>query len=94
MRIEDLVARLGGDEFAIMIENTQADSGDIIAKKLLALMQKPMIIDGITVRVSTSIGVTFSENAISAYELMKLADQALYAAKAAGRNTFQTIVAA
>lgn len=94
VRMEDLVARLGGDEFAIMIENTQVDSGDIIAKKLLALMQKPMIIDGITVRVSTSIGVTFSQNVISTNDLMKLADQALYAAKAAGRNTFQTIVAA
>jgi len=94
VRIEDLVARFGGDEFAIMIENTQADSGDIIAKKLLALMQKPMIIDGVTLRVSTSIGVTFSENATTADGLMKLADQALYAAKAAGRNTFQTIIAA
>ena len=94
VRIEDLVARLGGDEFAIMIENTQADSGDIIAKKLLALMQKPMIIEGVSVRVSTSIGVTFSQNVISTNDLMRLADQALYAAKAAGRNTFQTIVAA
>ena len=94
VRTEDLVARLGGDEFAIMIENAEADSGEIIAKKLLAIMQKPMVIDGITVRVSTSIGVTFSQNAISSNDLMKLADQALYAAKAAGRNTYQTIVAA
>ena len=94
VRTEDLVARLGGDEFAIMIENAEADSGEIIANKLLNIMQKPMVIDGITVRVSTSIGVTFSQNAISSNDLMKLADQALYAAKAAGRNTYQTIVAA
>lgn len=91
VRNEDLVARLGGDEFAILIENPLPESGEIVAKKLLALMHEPMLIDGIAVQVSTSIGVAYSQHGSSANALMKLADQALYAAKSAGRNTYQSI---
>jgi len=94
VRTEDVVARLGGDEFAILIENPLPESGEIVAQKLLAIMQKPMQIDGMTVQVSASIGVAFSKQNSSSDALMKLADQALYAAKSAGRNTYQTIMAA
>jgi diguanylate cyclase (GGDEF)-like protein/PAS domain S-box-containing protein len=92
VRTEDLVARLGGDEFAVLIENPGPTSGEAIAKKFRTLMQQPIIIDGVKLLVSASVGVAYCAQAPSAKELMSLADKALYAAKSAGRATYQTVV--
>ncbi len=89
VREDDLVARLGGDEFVLLIENPAPDSGENIARKLLALMHEPVIVDGITLQVSASIGVASIVQPDSARTLMDLADRALYAAKEAGRNTYR-----
>jgi diguanylate cyclase (GGDEF)-like protein/PAS domain S-box-containing protein len=87
VRTEDLVARLGGDEFAVLVENSKPESGEIIAKKIIELMQKPILIDGNELVVSTSIGIAYCAKTPSAKILMSLADSALYAAKSAGRGT-------
>ena len=89
MREGDTVARLGGDEFVVLVANPGEDSGEIIAKKLLLSMQQPMKIGDISLPVTTSIGVAYCAGTPDAATLMNLADQALYEAKAAGRNTFQ-----
>lgn len=88
IREDDLVARLGGDEFVVLIENPLEDSGETIAKKLLSVMQEPIQIDGVALQVTTSIGVAYCRETPDAKTLMNIADQALYAAKAAGRNTY------
>jgi diguanylate cyclase (GGDEF)-like protein/PAS domain S-box-containing protein len=90
VRQNDLVARIGGDEFVLLIEAPERESGEIVAKKLLIAMQDPVIVDGITLNVTTSIGVAFSPQPASTKALMDLADRALYAAKSAGRNTYHT----
>lgn len=92
VRTEDLVARLGGDEFAVLIENPSPNSGEAIAKKFRTLMQQPMIIEGTKVFVTASIGVAYCAQTPSAKELLSLADKALYAAKSAGRATYQTVI--
>ena len=89
VREEDLVARLGGDEFVVLVENPTSDSSENIARKLLAAMQQPMQINEKSFQVTTSIGVAYFAEAPTAETLMNLADRALYAAKAAGRNTYQ-----
>jgi len=89
---EDLVARLGGDEFAILIGNPSPEAGEIIAKKFRAMMEKPIIVDGTKLIVTASIGVAYCPQKPSAKELLSLADKALYAAKAAGRATYQIVV--
>ncbi len=90
VREDDLVARLGGDEFALLIENPEPESGENIARKLLTIMREPVIVDGrLALNVSASIGVAYSAHAPSTKALMDLADQALYSAKAAGRNTYR-----
>ena len=89
VREEDLVARLGGDEFVVLVENPTPDSSENIARKLLAAMKQPMQIDEKSFQVTTSIGVAHFAEAPTAETLMSLADRALYAAKAAGRNTYQ-----
>ncbi len=88
----DLVARLGGDEFAVLIKNPTPESGENIAKKFRAIMEKPIIVDNIKLAVTASIGVAYCAQKPSAKELLSLADKALYAAKAAGRATYQTVV--
>lgn len=92
VQAEDLVARLGGDEFAVLIENPSPESGENIAKKFRAIMDKPVIFDDMKLMVTASIGVAYCAQTPSAKELMSLADQALYAAKSAGRANYQTVV--
>ena len=89
VREDDLVARLGGDEFVVLVETPNKDSGENIAKKLLGIMQEPMQIEEKSLQVTTSIGVAYFADAPNAEALKNLADQALYAAKAAGRNTYE-----
>ncbi len=91
IREDDLIARLGGDEFIVLIENSRAGSGEAIAKKLMSLLLQPIVIDDITLQISASIGVAYCEKTPDAKTLMNLADQALYAAKAAGRNTYRLV---
>lgn len=92
-RQDDLIARLGGDEFVVLIENSQPASGEVMANKLLSVMQEPLTINDITLQIGTSIGVAYCAEAPDAMTLLHLADQALYEAKAAGRNTYRLKIA-
>lgn len=90
LRETDIVARLGGDEFALTIEDLAARAAAHgIAAKLVAAMQAPFVFDGIEIAVGTSIGVAFSAPDVSAKELVRRADQAMYRAKHGGRNRFE-----
>ncbi len=91
VRENDMVARLGGDEFVVLIENAVADTAEKVAQKLLAVMQQPITVADKALQVSASIGVAFSPDTTSTEQLMQLADNALYAAKAAGRNTYRAV---
>lgn len=89
VRAEDLVARIGGDEFVILAEDCDSVAAATqIAQKLLKAMEAPMQIDIYTIRCHTSIGIAWLQNVDDSNVAIKLADDALYAAKAAGRNTF------
>jgi diguanylate cyclase (GGDEF)-like protein/PAS domain S-box-containing protein len=93
VREDDLVARLGGDEFIVLLENATPESPEVVANKLLTVMRDPVLVEGIVVHGSASIGVVYSPIALSSQALMSLADKALYAAKAAGRNTYRAVAA-
>lgn len=90
VRTEDLVARIGGDEFVILAED--CDSPDVatgIARKVQKAMEAPMSVDIYAIRCTTSIGIAWLRGVEDSNVAIKLADDALYAAKAAGRNTWQ-----
>lgn len=88
VRETDTVARLGGDEFVIILHNI----GDVetikhTADKILKDIAVPFKISTRHIDISSSIGVAiFPDHAVKPDDLMKSADQAMYAAKTAGRN--------
>lgn len=81
-----LLARSGGDEFMVLLEGAELDAALNVAEKLLAGLQQPMQIRQYECLAYPSIGITSSDGRLSANELLKQADLALYAAKDAGRN--------
>lgn len=92
LRETDILARLGGDEFAIIqdAEVEQRQAAITLAQRIIDLISKPFDLDGHPASIGTSIGIAFApEHGDDADELMKRADLALYAAKAAGRNDYR-----
>ncbi len=91
IRKEDTLARLGGDEFTIIMEElTQPEDALLLAEKILKVMKKPIRVDGLTLYISCSIGISLYDKTVKdAQEFLKYADTAMYIAKEKGRNNFQ-----
>ena len=87
---DGFAARIGGDEFAIILENIEEDADvSTNCSKLLAQIGEPYSIGGVEQLIGASIGVALiPDDGNSADELLRLADLAMYEAKAAGRNRF------
>ncbi|WP_457094515.1 putative bifunctional diguanylate cyclase/phosphodiesterase [Microvirga sp. P5_D2] len=90
VRTTDTVARLSGDEFAVILPDVAGeDSVAAVAQALLARMQGALGHNGEALDCRTSIGGAISaEHSLSAEDLLKQADLALYSCKAAGRGLF------
>jgi diguanylate cyclase (GGDEF)-like protein/PAS domain S-box-containing protein len=87
IRAEDMVARLGGDEFAVMLAGVEEESGVAAAvDTILSALREPCVHGGRVLDCQASIGASlFPHQGTDRAELLKNADVALYAAKAAGR---------
>jgi diguanylate cyclase (GGDEF)-like protein/PAS domain S-box-containing protein len=87
-RPSDTVARLGGDEFVVLLESLSAPTFvDEIANRILNIVRQPFMLHGKTVRISASIGIAVSvSDSSTPISLLRDADIAMYAAKAAGRD--------
>lgn len=93
LRASDSVARLGGDEFAIIMENlSKPDAATTLAEKIGQAMRPPFALENHSVHVTVSIGLAFYPNvrAHNGKELLKQADDMLYQAKKAGRDTYRS----
>ncbi|QGZ40207.1 PAS domain S-box-containing protein/diguanylate cyclase (GGDEF)-like protein [Pseudoduganella flava] len=90
VREADTVARLGGDEFTVILTQLrESDRVDTIAQNILDSLLAPFQLGQEQAFVSASIGITlYPDDAASVEDLLKHADQAMYAAKGAGRNRF------
>jgi diguanylate cyclase (GGDEF)-like protein len=91
-RREDSVCRIGGEEFLVICPNTDLKSAMLSAERLRAsLGAKQMTIGQTEKTLTVSIGVATRDSVASDMDvLVSLADQALYAAKEAGRNRTYT----
>ncbi|MGZ8221663.1 MAG: PAS domain S-box protein [Methylobacter sp.] len=90
VRESDTVARLGGDEFVVMLPEVEEGSPyGRVAQNIVEIMSGPFLLGENNVYVSASIGIAgYPQDADNAETLIGCADQAMYAAKEAGRNSF------
>ncbi len=81
----DVVARFGGDEFVLVLHRATPQEGEAAARRLLAALDDSYDVGGLVVRSSAAAGlVHLPEHGVDADELLRQADVAMYAAKAAG----------
>jgi diguanylate cyclase (GGDEF)-like protein len=86
VRHSDTLARIGGDEFAVVQSGVSGRAGaTLLAERMLAALDTPLVIDGQRLRIRASIGIgLYPEHGSSPEQLHQAADQALYRVKAAG----------
>lgn len=86
LRSSDLVARFGGEEFAVLMPQTPVDGATELAERIRGAVQSASVSgEGDALRVSVSIGVA-QWSGENPEQLIARADDAMYAAKTAGRN--------
>ncbi|MEU4562018.1 diguanylate cyclase [Actinoplanes sp. NPDC023936] len=97
LREVDVAFRQGGEEFVVLLPETDAYGGVIVAERLGAAVRdcpvpidprRPDLDDRISISVSIGIAV-FPEHGNTAQEVLDAADEALYAAKNSGRDTYR-----
>jgi diguanylate cyclase (GGDEF)-like protein/PAS domain S-box-containing protein len=91
LRRSDTVARMGGDEFVLLLRGVEMpENYALVAQAVIAALSTPVTLHGHVMQVGASIGIAcFPDDGLDAAALMKHADAAMYAAKAAGRGTYR-----
>ncbi|MFJ3485608.1 phosphodiesterase DibA [Pseudomonas sp. NPDC090202] len=84
------LSRLGGDEFAVLLEKPQqASQAAELAQSILDGLREPFVLDGQSLFLTASIGISvFPNDALSAEQLLRNADAALFQAKRQGRESY------
>ncbi|WP_298457338.1 bifunctional diguanylate cyclase/phosphodiesterase [uncultured Cellulomonas sp.] len=88
VRPSDLVARLSGDEFAVLLDGLSThEEAAQVAETVVSRLAAPFRVDGLDLRVTTSVGVAVHHGQdAAAPSLLQAADGAMYVAKQHGRN--------
>jgi len=93
VRAIDTVARYGGEEFVLVLPDTLVAAGAEVAERIRAAVESQHVTNDGVIAVTVSVGVTESRDEdLSPEGLLARVDQALYAAKRAGRNTVRQLV--
>jgi diguanylate cyclase (GGDEF)-like protein/PAS domain S-box-containing protein len=90
-RSSDTVARLGGDEFVVLLEeDVDEERSTSVAARMLKVLAAPFDVNDREVFIGASIGIAVGDGgSVDADELIRNADTAMYAAKAAGRGRYE-----
>jgi len=84
---DGVAARFGGDEFVLLVVSDDSAAVSDLARRLLAAIQEPLLLEGHELNVGASVGTAVApRDATDGRELMRRADIALYRAKAEGRG--------
>jgi diguanylate cyclase (GGDEF)-like protein len=89
VRVVDYAARFGGDEYVLLLPNTSKSGALTLVKKLREVMRTQLFRadDGREFQVTASFGIaTYPDDAASNLDLVRLADEAMYAVKGGGRD--------
>ncbi len=89
VREGDTVSREGGDEFVMILPELERPEGArVVADKIMKELSRPIEIGGHEIHITPSIGIShYPNDATDVHQLLKHADNAMYQAKDAGRNT-------
>jgi diguanylate cyclase (GGDEF)-like protein len=78
----DVLARVGGDEFAVLLTGGEADDAAAVGRRLRTLLEAPLEVDGLGIRLGTNIGIALApRHATDAAGLARRADVAMHLAK-------------
>lgn len=96
VRSIDTVSRQGGDEFVVLLRDMdKPEAAAIIADRMLKAVKAAHDIDGSTLHITTSIGISvFPDDGLTADTLIKNADTAMYQAKDMGRQSYRFFTSA
>ncbi len=91
VRASDTVARIGGDEFVVILENlNRADEAGRVAQKILDSLAQPFRFGAATAEIGASIGISVHpDHGSTSTDLMRAADEVMYAVKKSGRNAWR-----
>lgn len=91
----DIAARYGGDEFAVILPNTSLEDAVVVAERMVEMVKStPMIWEGHRISLSISVGVGQYSPDSCMSDVTKATDQALYAAKQAGKGRVKVFASA
>ena len=91
---KEFLSRFGGDEFVILTAPAAPQGSAAVTERVAQAFALPFAINGQNIRVTASVGIAFApDNGVSADELMRHADIALYRAKNTGRDRAVTFTA-
>jgi diguanylate cyclase (GGDEF)-like protein/PAS domain S-box-containing protein len=90
VRTEDVVARLGGDEFVVaLFDIARREHAAMVARKLIAALDTPFLIDGNELRVGVAIGISvYPRDGRQTETLLRMADIAMYRSKETGQDGY------
>ena len=87
LRKIDTISRFGGDEFIVLVSELRSRKhADEVARKIISVLSVPIMVQGHSITITASIGISMYPDCGSADELIKNADIAMYRSKALGRN--------
>ena len=81
VRAQDTAGRYGGDEFVVVSFPLQEQAAQILAERISESLSAPMEVDGVELRIGVSIGIAMISPGVTAAEVLKRADSAMYAVR-------------
>lgn len=90
VRAEDIVARYGGEEFCVLLPHIGWDDVRAVAERIRSLVEGHMWDEGLA-RVTVSVGATVLTDGTGDTDILRAADDAMYAAKRAGGNRVRVV---
>ncbi len=90
IRETNTLSRQGGDEFIILMPHIEGrDAVEMVAKHILDIMNEPLWVSGHELTITISLGISiYPDDGSDFHTLLSLADDAMYSAKKAGKNTY------